>query len=125
MSGVKESNLNKYLVQTSVNYEPAHVLDRDPSTLKENLKKAYEEYKKKALLRNSPVKSYHDWIFSDMYDKDHDERRNRKHFEQSSRKNFPKELLSTRNSDPQKSAKQEIYNARRAKYTVVDNLCHY
>lgn len=57
MSGVKELNLNKYLVQTSNNFG-----DTDLRPHKDTSKE-YEEYKAQAIRNKKPIITYSDWLY--------------------------------------------------------------
>jgi hypothetical protein len=106
MSGVKELNLNKYLVQTSEKFDYPDL--RDPV----NLKEAYDKYKKKAMRNKTPIKSYDDWLFSDVPERKYEGKKNSSKI----RKDVETEPdYLDRDHDHKKDAKQEINKARRAK----------
>lgn len=133
MSGVKELNLNKYLVQTSDNfgdtdlrphedtskeykaYKTKAIRNKTPIiTYRDYLSLSwdYDVYKQKAKLNGLPIKSYDDWLLSAVPDREYEGKKNSSKI----RKDVETEPYDLhRDHDHKRDAKQEINKARRAK----------
>jgi len=133
MSGVKESNLNKYLVQTSDNfgytdlrpnedtskeyeaYKTKAMRNKTPIiTYRDYLSLSwdYDVYKEKAKLKGLPIKSYDDWLLSAVPEREYEGKKNSSKI----RKDVKTEphYFHTEH-DHKRYAKQQIIEARKAK----------
>ena len=135
MSGVKELNLNKYLVQTSDNfgytdlrpnedtshskeyeaYKTKAMRNKTPIiTYRDYLSRSwdYDVYKEKAKLKGLPIKSYDDWLLSAVPEREYEGKKNSSKIRQDV-KTEPHDFNTEHYH--KRYAKQQIIEARKAK----------